>query len=317
MHSKIRIYLETGLVFKSTGSWYKVRSTAGQFLNCKITGKLREASIRSTNPVSVGDIVGFEREDDGVGVIKLIHPRRNYIIRKSTNLSHESHIVAANIDRAYIIVTVKSPKTHLAFIDRFLVSAQAYRIPVTLVFNKIDLCQGKDLETLDFWQDMYTQLGYDTIRVSAKDNINIDELRTKLSRRTSLVSGNSGVGKSTLINTIDPTLDLKTSHVSKSHDKGTHTTTFAEMFELEQGGYIIDTPGLKGFGLLDMENWEISHYFPEMFALLEKCEFYNCTHTHEPGCEVKKALEEYHLFPSRYENYLAMLDDNQKEKYRR
>jgi len=287
-------------------------------MNCTMAGKLRESEIRSTNPVAVGDVVEFEPENDEVGVIRSVTPRKNYIIRKASNLSHESHIVAANIDRAYLFVTIKSPRTLLAFIDRFLVSAEAYRIPVTLIFNKIDILSGRDIETLDEWVDMYTQLGYECVKISVKENTNIDYVKSKLASKISLISGNSGVGKSSFINQIDPALNLKTSSVSKSHDKGTHTTTFAEMFELaDGGGYIIDTPGLKSFGLLGMENWEISHYFPEMFDLLQNCGYHNCTHTHEPGCEVKKALEEGRLFYSRYENYLGMLDDCTDGKYRR
>jgi len=309
--------MESGLVLKSTGSWYKVKSETGKTLDCRLIGKMREDGIRSTNPIAVGDIVDFELETETQGIIKNIHNRKNYIIRRSSNLSKESHIVAANIDNAFLMVSLRAPKTPTQFIDRFLVSAEAYRIPVTIVFNKIDLYSESDLEMLQELEILYTSIGYDCIRISVKDEINLHLIKEKLLNHVSLFSGNSGVGKSSLINTIEPHLNIKTAIVSKSHNKGTHTTTFAEMHELPNGGYIVDTPGLKGFGLHKMELEEISHYFPEMFNLLSKCGFHNCTHIHEPDCEVLKAVEDGRVHPFRYENYVGMLEDCKEDKYRR
>jgi len=309
--------MESGLVLKSTGSWYKVKSETGKTLDCRLIGKMREDGIRSTNPIAVGDIVDFELETETQGIIKNIHNRKNYIIRRSSNLSKESHIVAANIDNAFLMVSLRAPKTPTQFIDRFLVSAEAYRIPVTIVFNKIDLYSERDLEMLQELEILYTSIGYDCIRISVKDEINLHLIKEKLLNHVSLFSGNSGVGKSSLINTIEPHLNIKTAIVSKSHNKGTHTTTFAEMHELPNGGYIVDTPGLKGFGLHKMELEEISHYFPEMFNLLSKCGFHNCTHIHEPDCEVLKAVEDGRVHPFRYENYVGMLEDCKEDKYRR
>jgi len=309
--------MESGLVLKSTGSWYKVKSETGKTLDCRLIGKMREDGIRSTNPIAVGDIVDFELETETQGIIKNIHNRKNYIIRRSSNLSKESHIVAANIDNAFLMVSLRAPKTPTQFIDRFLVSAEAYRIPVTIVFNKIDLYSESDLEMLQELEILYTSIGYDCIRISVKEEINLHLIKEKLLNHVSLFSGNSGVGKSSLINTIEPHLNIKTAIVSKSHNKGTHTTTFAEMHELPNGGYIVDTPGLKGFGLHKMELEEISHYFPEMFNLLSKCGFHNCTHIHEPDCEVLKAVEDGRVHPFRYENYVGMLEDCKEDKYRR
>lgn len=309
--------MESGLVLKSTGSWYKVKSESGKMLDCRLIGKMREEGIRSTNPIAVGDIVDFELETETQGIIKNIHNRKNYIIRRSSNLSKESHIVAANIDNAFLMVSLRAPKTPTQFIDRFLVSAEAYRIPVTIVFNKIDLYSEGDLEMLQELEILYTSIGYDCIRISVKEEINLHLIKEKLLNHVSLFSGNSGVGKSSLINTIEPHLNIKTAIVSKSHNKGTHTTTFAEMHELPNGGYIVDTPGLKGFGLHKMELEEISHYFPEMFSLLSKCGFHNCTHIHEPDCEVLKAVEDGRVHPFRYENYVGMLEDCKEDKYRR
>lgn len=309
--------METGLVLKSTGSWYKVKNNNGLIFDCRIMGKMREEGIRSTNPIAVGDVVDFEIESQQAGIIKNIHERKNYIIRRSPNLSKESHIVAANIDMAFLMVSLRSPKTPIQFIDRFLVSAQAYNIPVIIVFNKIDIYTEEETELLNELTDLYSNIGYECFKISVKELINIDIIKNKIAQKTSLFSGNSGVGKSSLMNILEPQLDIKTAQVSKSHDKGKHTTTFAEMYELPQGGYIIDTPGLKGFGLLRMESNEICHYFPEMFALSEKCEYYNCTHIHEPGCEIIKAVQDGRIHLSRYENYLGMVDDCKEEKYRR
>lgn len=309
--------METGLVLKSTGSWYKVKNNNGLIFDCRIMGKMREEGIRSTNPIAVGDVVDFEIESQQAGIIKNIHERKNYIIRRSPNLSKESHIVAANIDMAFLMVSLRSPKTPIQFIDRFLVSAQAYNIPVIIVFNKIDIYTEEETELLNELTDLYSNIGYECLKISVKELINIDIIKNKIAQKTSLFSGNSGVGKSSLMNILEPQLDIKTAQVSKCHDKGKHTTTFAEMYELPQGGYIIDTPGLKGFGLLRMESNEICHYFPEMFALSEKCEYYNCTHIHEPGCEIIKAVQDGRIHLSRYENYLGMVDDCKEEKYRR
>ena len=309
--------MEVGIVLKSTGSWYKVKIESGKTFDCRLIGKMREDGIRSTNPIAVGDKVDFEIDTDTNGIIKSIHNRKNYIIRRSSNLSKESHIIAANIDNAFLMVSLRSPKTPTQFIDRFLVSAEAYQIPVTIVFNKIDLYTETDLKVLRELEILYTSIGYECIQISVKNDININLIRDRLLNNVSLFSGNSGVGKSSLINILEPHLEIKTATVSKSHNKGTHTTTFAEMYELSSGGYIVDTPGLKGFGLHKMEMEEISHYFPEMFSLLGKCEYYNCTHIHEPGCEVINAVEEGRVHPSRYENYVGMVEDCKEDKYRR
>ena len=309
--------MEVGIVLKSTGSWYKVKIESGKTFDCRLIGKMREDGIRSTNPIAVGDKVDFEIDTDTNGIIKSIHNRKNYIIRRSSNLSKESHIIAANIDNAFLMVSLRSPKTPTQFIDRFLVSAEAYQIPVTIVFNKIDLYTETDLKVLRELEILYTSIGYECIQISVKNDININLIRDRLLNNVSLFSGNSGVGKSSLINILEPHLEIKTATVSKSHNKGTHTTTFAEMYELSSGGYIVDTPGLKGFGLHKMEMEEISHYFPEMFSLLGKCEYYNCTHIHEPGCEVINAVKEGRVHPSRYENYVGMVEDCKEDKYRR
>lgn len=309
--------METGLVIKSTGSWYRVKAETGEMVDCRIVGKMRVAGSRSTNPIAVGDKVLFERETPETGIIRDILDRKNYIVRRSTNLSKESHVIAANIDIAYLMVTLNSPKTLLQFIDRFLVTAHAYSIPVIILFNKIDLCAENDLKTLEEWEHMYQSIGYNTMRISVKTNYNIDILKEKLTGTISLVSGNSGVGKSSLINAIDALHNQKTMSVSKSNKKGMHATTFAEMFPLPSGGYIIDTPGLKGFGLVHIAKEEVCHYFPEMFELSKRCDFANCSHIHEPGCEVLKALDDGRIYPSRYNNYVEMLADTSENKYRR
>lgn len=306
-----------GLVIKSTGSWYKVRIENGDIVDCKIKGKFRIDNLKSTNPIAVGDIVSFQMNPDGIGSISEIHDRKNYIIRKSSNLSKQSHIIAANIDCAYLVVTLKFPETYLLFIDRFLVTCEAYNIPVTIVVNKTDLYQEKEMKLLEEWRTIYTKSGYNFIAVSATTNQNVDYLRELMTGKINLFSGNSGVGKSTLVNCIEPGLLLKTDIVSSHNKKGQHTTTFAEMFELSNGGYIIDTPGLKAFGLLEMEKWEISHYFPEMFGLLDECQYHNCTHVHEPGCKVIQALESGEISNSRYQNYLSLMTDEESSKYRR
>jgi len=272
--------------------------------------------VRTTNPVAVGDRVEFELQHDetskeGVtGIISSVEPRKNYIIRKASNLSKESQIIASNIDHAYIVVTVNYPVTLPGFIDRYLISAMAYRIPASLVFNKIDLYTEKDYEKLEEYLNTYESIGYKCFQVSAEKNFNIDSLRSELKDKISLFSGLSGVGKSSILNRLDPTLELKTGLISDHHQQGKHTTTFAEMFEMKGGGYLIDTPGIRGFGVIDMEKTEISHYFPEMFGLLGQCRFFNCTHVHEPGCAVKSAWEKGEIPETRYESYLSLIGED-------
>ncbi len=297
-----------GLVIKSTGSWYQVEDSKGNIWECRLKGRFRKEGIKSTNPVAVGDWVDFEEEDTN-GVIHHIHDRKNYIVRKSVNLSKQSHIIAANIDRAFLIVTLSSPPTSTGFIDRFLVAAEAYRIPVTLVFNKIDLYDTEDEEYLEALRLIYQSIGYKSLVCSATQKIGVESLKAQLKDKVSLLSGHSGVGKSTLANAIDPHLDLRTQEVSDYHQKGQHTTTFAEMFPLEFGGYIIDTPGIKGFGMVGMSKEELGDYFPEFFALKSECRFHNCIHLNEPGCAVKEALENDELPAHRYESYLSMIDE--------
>ncbi len=311
--------MKKGIVIKSTGSWYTVRQEDGAKLECKIKGKFRIKGIKSTNPVAVGDLVEFklvepEKEDDRehIGLITKIIDRRNYIIRKSQNLSKQSHIIAANIDQAFLVVTVNYPVTTTTFIDRFLASAEAYRIPCTLIFNKVDRYDPDQIIRMDELIDIYENIGYRCLITSAKKNIGMSTLKSWMKNKTNVFSGHSGVGKSTLINIIDQKLNLKTKEISDYHQTGKHTTTFSEMFELDLGGYIIDTPGIKGFGMLDMEKEEIGHYFPEIFKRLEKCQFYNCTHIHEPGCEVKNAVANGEISESRYFSYMGLLDGEAK-----
>lgn len=307
--------MKQGVVIKSTGSWYKVKTAAGQIVDCRVKGKFRIKDIKTTNPITVGDKVWFEMVDE-TGVISRIEPRKNYIIRKSTNLSRSGHIIAANIDQALLIVTISWPETPLRFIDRFLVTAEAYRIPTKIIFNKIDLYTPEEKATMLQWKTLYEKIGYPCLEVSATEGIAITKVEALLRDKVSVVNGNSGVGKSTIINAIDPNLKLKTAQISGYHHKGKHTTTFSEMFDLQTGGSIIDTPGIKSFGLIDMQVEEIAHYFPEMFERLEHCRFNNCTHTHEPGCAVIQALAKGEIAQSRYESYLSLLDDDQDEKYR-
>ncbi len=307
--------MKKGLVTKSTGSWYTVKAEDNDIYQCRIRGKFRIKGIKSTNPIAVGDLVDFSVEEDGDGVISKIYERKNYIIRRSSNLSKQSHIIASNIDRAFLIVTLAHPVTSTAFIDRFLVTAEAYKIPVNIVFNKIDLYNESGNEYLDELIDIYEKVGYKCHKVSAIKEINIDLLKDLMKGNINVVSGHSGVGKSTLINAIDPQHDLKTGEISESHFKGKHTTTFAEMVELAEGGYIIDTPGIKGFGIIDMEKEEISHYFPEIFKISDECQFNNCMHTHEPGCAVKSAVEDGIISEIRYYNYLSLLEGDD-EKHR-
>jgi ribosome biogenesis GTPase len=313
--------LKKGIVIKSTGSWYTVKTEEGNLVESRIKGNLRLKGIRSTNPIAVGDHVEIaeSNEDNNIGsqVVGLIHkilPRNNYIIRKSPNLSKESHIIAANIDQAFLIVTIKFPVTTTTFIDRFLVSAEAYRIPCHLIFNKIDLYNEEQTATMNSLIEIYEMAGYQCLKISGKNEIRIDELKQIMTNKTNVFSGHSGVGKSTIINSLQSNIILKTAEISEAHFSGKHTTTNSEMYELDFGGYIIDTPGIKGFGVLEMEKEEISHYFPEIFRLLNECQFYNCTHTHEPHCAVKKSVEEGKIALSRYRSYLGLLEG--EEKYR-
>jgi ribosome biogenesis GTPase len=313
--------LKKGIVVKSTGSWYTVKTNDGNLIECRIKGNFRIKGIRSTNPIAVGDQVELseQKEDNNSegavrGLITNIIERKNYIIRKSPNLSKESHIIAANIDQAFLIVTVKYPVTTTTFIDRFLVSAEAYRIPCRIIFNKIDLYNEAQTALMNSLIGVYEAVGYQCLKISAKRNIGIEELKMMMKDKTNVFSGHSGVGKSTIINSVQPGSMLKTGIISDSHHSGKHTTTYSEMIDLDFGGFIIDTPGIKGFGLLEMVKEEISHYFPEMFQLLNNCQYYNCTHTHEPECAVKKAVADGQIAQSRYDTYLGLL--NTEDKYR-
>lgn len=300
-----------GIIIKSTGSWYSVLDQAGKQYDCRLRGKFKMEGLRSTNPIAVGDHVEFILQGDD-GIITGILSRKNYIIRKSTNLSHKTQIIAANIDQALLIATLHEPRTSTGFIDRFLVTAEAYSIPAQIIFNKTDIYDVAEMKLLDELIAIYEPLGYPCHKVSAQEKTNLEVIKQLLRDKVSLVSGHSGVGKSTLINAIEPGLQLKTGEISQVHLKGKHTTTFAEMFKLSDNGFIIDTPGIKEFGLVDFEPWELCHYFPEMRQLFNQCKFDNCTHMHEPGCEVKKNLEAGNISISRYSNYLNMLtgEDN-------
>ena len=305
-----------GIVVKSTGSWYNVKLDNGAVIEARIQGKFRIQGIRSTNPVAVGDVVYIKQDENLNNVITEIVDRKNYIVRKSINLSKHSHIIAANIDQAILIVTISQPRTTTGFIDRFLISAEAYHIPTILVFNKIDLYNKAELDELKSLMDIYTKIGYQCIAVSALNNENIDSFKAVLKDKTSVVSGHSGVGKSTLLNTIEPKLNLKTSIISEMHSQGKHTTTFAEMFDLSFGGYIIDTPGVKAFGLIDFEKADLSHYFLEMRAILDNCQYSNCQHIKEPKCAIKDAIASGEIEGFRYNNYLSMYNDDEEENYR-
>lgn len=295
------------MVIKSTGSWYQVLGDDGRHYECRIKGKFRTKGIRTTNPIAVGDRVEFELEpDQESAVISALEPRRNYIIRKSINLSKQAQILGANLDQAILVVTLASPPTSLGFIDRFLVTAEAYSVPAALVFNKLDLFSEEGLEILEEYVSIYSELGYPCYEVSALEGTNIDQLRDLLRDKVTLVSGHSGVGKSSLINAIAPGSQLRTGSISDWSDKGKHTTTFAEMLPLPFGGYLIDTPGIRELGIVDIEQAELSHFFPEMRALLNACRFHNCRHVNEPGCAVLDALEAGDIQPSRYESYLSI-----------
>lgn len=307
--------MNKGLVIKSTGSWYDVLHN-GEIIRCKIKGKFRIKGIRTTNPITVGDWVDFNILDNqNIGLIYKIHKRKNYIIRKSINLSHEAHIIAANIDQAFIIATLAQPVVYTVFIDRFLATAEAYNVDAKLIFNKMDIYDEKMLEKIDALIEIYTKAGYACFKTSALKHTGIEELRRLMKDKISLVAGQSGVGKSTLLNAIDPDLELRTAGLSDYHKKGKHTTTFSEMFELSTGGMVIDTPGIKGFGMINMKDDPVSHYFPEMFELISQCQYSNCTHTHEPKCAVKDAIAKGEIAKSRYNSYLSILYDDEN-KYR-
>ncbi|MDN3581732.1 ribosome small subunit-dependent GTPase A [Mucilaginibacter flavus] len=300
-----------GLLIKSTGSWYQVQTPDGQRIDCRIKGKFRIKGITTTNPLAVGDVVDFEMEPDQEnGVITNLHQRKNYIIRKAINLSKQAQIIAANLDQALLVVTLASPRTSLGFIDRFLVTAEAYDIPARLIFNKVDLFSDEGLEILADLKAIYEKIGYPCFEVSALEGTNIATVQELIKYKITLFSGHSGVGKSSLINALLPSLDLRTHMVSEWSDKGMHTTTFAEMFELPQGGFIIDTPGIRELGVIDIEKQELSHFFPEMRSRLNQCRFNNCRHINEPGCAVLEALEEGDIELSRYESYLSIYNGN-------
>lgn len=305
-----------GLVIKNTGSWYTVKTDDGQLIESKIKGNFRLKGIRSTNPVAVGDHVEIITNQEGTAFISAIEDRRNYIIRKSPNLSKQSHILAANVDQALLVVTVNYPQTSTTFIDRFLASAEAYSVPVVLVFNKHDLLSEEELHYEKMMCTLYETVGYKCVEISAETGEGVEQLFPILKDKISLLSGNSGVGKSTLINRLIPHASQRTAEISDAHNTGMHTTTFSEMIELPGGGYLIDTPGIKGFGTFDIEKEELTSYFKEIFHFSKDCRFSNCTHTHEPGCAVIKAVEDHFIAASRYQSYLSMLEDKNENKYR-
>jgi ribosome biogenesis GTPase len=308
----------TGTVYKSTGSFYSVKTDNDTFFECRIKGKFRMKGIKSTNPIAVGDVVDFELDettDETIGQIHNIHDRKNYIVRKSVNLSKQTHIIASNIDLVFLLITINNPPTTTSFIDRFLVTAEAYGIEAILVFNKIDTFDEAMVDEQLYLQYIYSQIGYKCLRVSSTEMKGIEQLKEMMIGKTSMFSGHSGVGKSTLVNALEPTLNLKTKHISEQSKQGQHTTTFAEMYDLSFDAKIIDTPGIKGFGIVDMEKEEISGYFPEFFKLKEQCKFNNCLHKEEPHCAVKKALEEDKIAWSRYNSYLKILEGDD-EHYR-
>ena len=310
--------MHTGLVIRNTGSWYTVKTDdGGQLIDCKIKGNFRLKGIRSTNPVAVGDHVTLVPNNEGTAFITEIADRRNYIIRKASNLSKQSHIIAANVDQAMLVVTVNYPQTSTTFIDRFLASAEAYRIPVVLIFNKVDILDDDELRYLDMMINLYETVGYECRSISAERGDGVETVMQLLKGKVTVLSGNSGVGKSTLINRLLPDANLRTAEISDAHNTGMHTTTFSEMLPLPSGGYIIDTPGIKGFGTFNIEPEELSGYFKEIFRFSRDCRFSNCTHTHEPGCAVLKAVEDHYIAASRYQSYLSMLDDKEEGKYRK
>lgn len=308
----------TGIVYKSTGSWYTVKTPNGKFYECRIKGKFRIHGIKSTNPIAVGDVVEFDIETKNnteTGVIKRIKERKNYIVRKSVNLSKQTHIIASNVDQVFLLVTINNPPTFTSFIDRFLVTAEAYSINTVILFNKIDAYDKETIIEVKYLASIYRKIGYECIGISATTGKNIDKVKELMLGKISMFAGHSGVGKSTLVNAIEPSLDLKTKEISNQHMQGQHTTTFAEMFDLSFDAQIIDTPGIKGFGVVDMEREEVGDYFPEFFALKQDCKFNNCLHLKEPKCAVKDALENDEISYSRYRSYLQILE-GEDEHYR-
>ena len=305
--------MQKGVVVCATGSWYDVLSEQGAVCKCRIRGRMRLKGVRSTNPIVVGDEVLFVADGEDFVIEELI-PRRNYIIRRASNLSKESHIIASNIDRAMLVVTLSSPRTAPEFVDRFLITCEAYSIPATILLAKIDLAADKR-EEVEAFRAVYEGAGYEVVEISAKYGTGLDRVKELVAGRTTLVAGNSGVGKSTLIGALEPTLDVRTGEISQSHHKGRHTTTFSTMYPLTGGGSIIDTPGVKGFGLIDIEDAELCRYFPDMMRYAPECRYYNCTHVHEPDCAVVRAVEKGEIAYSRYESYLKILDED--DKYRK
>jgi ribosome biogenesis GTPase len=307
--------MQEGRVIKSTGSWYTVETTDGETIDCRVRGKLRIKGIRSTNPVAVGDVVDVEGDKDSYVIVN-IHERKNYIVRRSVNLSKQSHIIAANLDLAVMVITLKNPTTFPTFIDRFCVAAEAYHIPVAVIVNKADLLDEEEIEVANHFLSVYSNLGYQTLITSAEKGQGLEDFRELLRDKTVLLSGHSGVGKSKLVNAIDPQLHVKVGEISDFHQMGKHTTTFAQMYRLGFGGYIVDTPGIRGFGLVHFEKEELAGYFPEMRELLPECKFYNCIHVNEPGCAVKAALETGKMAQTRYNSYLNMLEESEEQTYR-
>lgn len=308
--------MKEGLVIKNTGSWYLVRTDEGQDIECKIKGSFRLKDIKTTNPIAVGDRVSIITNNEGTALIEKIKERKNYMIRRSSNLSKQAHILGANLDMSVLVVTIARPLTSTVFIDRFLVTAEAYHIPVTIVFNKVDIYTEEDGEYMDALISLYEYIGYPCMKVSALDDSSLSDLKDLLKEKITLFSGHSGVGKSTLINALIPGSSLKTGEISDYHETGMHTTTFSEMIELPEGGYIIDTPGIKGFGVIDIAQEEIGHYFPEIFKFSHDCRFNNCIHLNEPSCAVLDAVENHYISESRYKSYLSILEDENAEKYR-
>ena len=308
-----------GKILKSTGKWYIVEMEDGAIVNCRIRGKMRMSKLRTTNPVAVGDqvYVSDAEDEDGNKVILDFEERKNYIVRKSTNLSKQMQILAANVDQAYLLVTMKSPETHLAFIDRFLVAAESFRIPTTILFNKIDIYDEDELEYIDALAYLYEKAGYPSFKISATNEDNIAFLKDQIKGKQVMISGHSGVGKSTLVNALDDSLDLRVGEISVANAQGKHTTTFAEMYKLKSGGYIIDTPGIRAFGIVNLEKEVISHYFPEMRHFLNECKYNNCLHMNEPKCAVKNAVEEGEISESRYTTYLQLMTEDENEIHRK